>query len=113
MVLSQQGNRLAVLYAWELALFDTETQDKIIELPLIHSALADAVFLGEDRMIYAGENGVTCVNLATKKSEWTVDKGSRIAVSEDESLVAVVSEAGNSACIYRTLDGEKVAEYSF
>ena len=113
MVLSQQGNRLAVLYAWELALFDTETQDKIIELPLIHSALADAVFLGEDRMIYAGENGVTCVNLATKKSEWTVDKGSRIAVSEDESLVAVVSEAGNSAYIYRALDGEKVAEYTF
>ncbi len=111
-VLSPDGKTCAALYTFEMALVDTASGKIIKTLPLIESALADAVFVGNDVVIYAGADGITAYNIKNDAVLWTGKPTTGIAVSADGSTVAAVNRDEQLAYIY-DIDGTERGSVSF
>lgn len=112
-VISPEGSRFAVVYAYEAAVFDSGNLQRVVTLSTEASALSDVAFTDEDHIIYAGDKGITAYDLGSDKTVWTGENSTTFSVSADGKLVAAVNRADNHAAIYRTSDGEKLAECSF
>ncbi len=63
MDLSPDGTRLAVVYAYETAVFQMADQSRITALPVQNSALSDCFFVDNNRIVYAGAQGITAYYL--------------------------------------------------
>lgn len=113
LVMSPGGNRLAAVYAFQIVVFDMETGEQLAKLPMEPSALADVVFLDENRLIFAGEGAVTAWDLSGGRSLWTGRAATGLAVSADGSRVAAVYKAKEQADIYDTAAGTLVKTISF
>jgi len=113
LAISPEGTRLAALYAFSLALIDTETGEILAELPTQPTAMSDIVFLNEDVFIYAGETGLTAADASTGKALWQGGPATTVALSGDGKLAAAVSAGQSSAEIYDTSSGEQVKTVSF
>ena len=113
MALSPSGSRLAVVYAYEAAVYGLEEQEKIVSLTIQESALSDIRFVGEDKVIYAGSQGVAVYDLNSQSALWTGEAATAIAVSGDCTTAAAVDRASDRAVIYRVSDGEVLKELSF
>jgi len=112
-VMSPGGTRFAAVYAYEAAVYDTGTLEKIVALPVRESALSDVVFMGEGSIVYAGEEGVTAYDLDAGQVLWTQEPATFLALSGDGGSVAAVDRDEDRAVVYRTSDGEKLYERSF
>lgn len=111
--ISPKGNRIAVVYGYEAAVYDLEKQECIALLPLVHSALADCVFTDEEHVVYAGQEGVSLYDLREQRVVWTGEKGKRLAVSADGSTIAAVDGKADYAVVYRAKDGAVQGKCSF
>lgn len=111
--ISPEGSRLAVLYAWELAVFDLDSRQLIAALPIEKSALSDVIFVDESRVLYAGEQGITLYDLNAGKALWIGEAATTLALSGDKTMAAAVNRDDTYALLYRVSDGEKMAECSF
>lgn len=103
--MSPGGTRLAVVYGYGAAVFDLESQSRIVALQIQDSALSDCLFTDEDHVIYAGQGGVALYDLAAGQDVWTGETATTLAVSGDGSIVAAVDRDGDHAVIYDTADG--------
>ncbi|MCD7836420.1 MAG: WD40 repeat domain-containing serine/threonine protein kinase [Lachnospiraceae bacterium] len=112
-VVSPEGSRFAVMYAYEVAVFDFDSLQKIITLPAEASALADVVFTDENHIIYAGDGKITAYDLSKAETVWTGDMTTQICASGNRDIVAAVNRNDNHAAIYRASDGERIMECSF
>lgn len=110
---SPEGTRFAVTYAYEAAVFDTESLQRLAALPLQNSALSDVVFVDEDRLVYAGDTGVTAYDLDAGTIIWTGETATTLAVSADGTRVAAVNRDEDHAVVYRMDSGDIEAECSF
>lgn len=110
---SPGGSRLSVVYAYEAAVYDLATQQRIVALSVQNSALSDCVFVDEDHIVYAGESGVTGYDLAGQKADWTGEVATTLAISADGQVVAAVNRDAQRAVFYRTSDGTKLSERDF
>lgn len=110
---SPEGMRLAVVYAYEAAVYDLATQQRIAALPVQNSALSDCVFVDEEHIVYAGEDGVTGYDLAGQRADWTGEAATTLAISADGQVVAAVNRDARRAVFYRTSDGAKLTERDF
>lgn len=113
LTVSPGGTKVAVIYAYEAAIFDLENRKRIVALPIQKSALSDAVFLDESRLVYAGDQGVTVWDLEKGMQLWAERPGTALTVSGDGSRIALVNRDDEYATIYRTDDGAVIAECSF
>jgi len=111
--ISPEGTRFAVVYAYEAAVYDTVDLKRIAVLPIQKSAYSDCIFLDEESIVYAGEQGVAVYDLSGQKIKWVGEAATKIALSADKSVAAAVNRDDNKAVLYRTGDGTKVAECSF
>ncbi len=82
-------------------------------LPIQDSALSDFIFVDDDRAVYAGNQGVTALDLETGETIWTGEKAVTLAVSGDGSIVAATDRSEDRAVLYRMYDGEKLMECCF
>ena len=110
---SPEGTRFSVIYAYETAVFDMENLHQIVSFPTQQSALSDCVFLDEARIVYAGSDGVTCCNVETGQVIWKAEIATTLAISADRTVIAAVNRDDDYAVIYKSQDGEKIAECSF
>lgn len=110
---SPEGNYFAVVYAYETAVFDIRSQERIAVLPAQKSALSDAVFVDETHLVYAGEQGVTAYDLKEQKVLWTGEAATTLAISADRKVIAAVDREEDHAVIYRAADGGIIKECSF
>lgn len=110
---SPEGLRLAVVYAYEVVIFEMETRQIIATLSVQTSALSDVVFLDETRIVYAGSQGVTAYDLDSQTVLWTGEMATTLAVSADRTVIAAVNRDEDHVTIYRSSDGAKVCERSF
>lgn len=99
-VLSPEGSRLAALYAYEVAVYDMQAQRRLLTCPAEPSALSDVVFLGEDRIVYAGEGGISAWSLEQDQLLWKGDPATAVVRSADGSRVAAVYKDQSEAAIY-------------
>lgn len=110
---SPEGSRFAAVYAYEVAVFDTAGNRELARLPAQMSALSDAAFLDESRIIYAGEEGVTAYDLDAGKVLWSGEEATTLSLSADKRMAAAVNRDADHAVVYRTDDGGKAAECDF
>ena len=102
--LSPLGNYAAAVYAFDVTVFDIQTSEIIASLPVINSALAEAVFLSDEILLFAGESGLTAYHLTENQVLWTGEPATAIAVSEDKSTIATIFRDEDRAIIYN-IDG--------
>lgn len=112
-VLSPEGKRAAFVYAYETAVYDMDSCQRIAVLPSQKSALSDCVFLDEIHIVYAGEEGVTGYDLDREQVMWTGEPATTLALSADRKTVAAVDRDADSTIIYHALTGDRVASRSF
>ncbi len=110
---SPEGGRAAVVYAYEVAVFDLLKQEKIFVCPVKNSALSDCHFLSESVVVYAGEDGITAYDLDAGKVLWKGEEATILSVSGDLKVVAAVNGTEERAVFYNALNGQKIAERSF
>ena len=112
-VLSPDGKTGAALYAYEIAVFKTETSEIIKTLPAVESALADLQFIGSDVLVYAGSEGLCAYDVTHDKLLWTGNPATEIAVSADGKIVAAVNRDENVASVYDSASGKVLAAVPF
>ncbi len=110
---SPEGTRFAAIYAYEAVVYDMESNQAVAILPTQVSALADLVFVNENTIIYAGEDGVTSFDLEGQKENWKVDAATTLSLSGDKNRLAAVDRDRDYAVVYQVSDGRKIAECSF
>lgn len=100
---SPQGTRIAVVADGQALVFDTESGEGLAALPAAPSAQADAVFSGEDTLVYAGAETLCAYDLAQGRALWTGEAATEIALSADGATAAAVCE--DHAAVYDVKDG--------
>lgn len=65
---SPNGKIAAVMSLGMLTVFNMETAEIIVELPTVDSALADVVFIDDDKIVYAGIDGTTTYSIQIPQS---------------------------------------------
>ena len=108
--MSPNGERMAVLYAYEAAVFDTKTKEKIVSLPTQESALCDLLFVNDHAVLFAGKEGITLYDLTESCVKWTGEEATKLAVSEDGTKVAAVNRNEERVILYNIKTGEKITE---
>lgn len=106
--LSPNGEKGVALYSFEAAIFNTITGEIISTLPIVQSALADAAFIDDDTLIYAGDNGISCYNIEKQEIVWTGKQATHIAVSADKKTIAAVYRDEKFATVYDINGNEKL-----
>jgi WD40 repeat protein len=110
--LSEDGRTGAAVYAYEVAVFDTETAEIIAVLPTARSMLCEAYFLHNHILIYAGANGISAYDTARRTPLWSAEMATSIAISADKTTVATVYLEETHATVYDT-NGVKKATVPF
>lgn len=105
LVVSPSGTRFAVTYAYETAVYNLEDMEKIAALPIQESAYSGCAFLDENRLVYAGAQGVTLYDLDRQENLWTGRPGTTLSISADGKRVAAINRREDEITIYSTEDG--------
>ncbi|MDR2615046.1 MAG: TIR domain-containing protein [Oscillospiraceae bacterium] len=112
LILSQDERYAAALYPYELAVIEPESGKILSALPTVRSALADAEFLTESVVVFAGENGLTAYDFDNGETLWQGGLATAVAVSGDGSVIAAVYKDESSAALYNA-DGSSSGKISF
>ena len=116
--LSPDGTRTAALTGseggWTFQIFDTESGEKLLELPSEQSALSDFLFLDSDTLLYAGAGGPRVCTLPDNETVWaSSEPASTLALSADGQIAAAANRDGTGAVLYRTDTGEILQRVDF
>lgn len=111
--MSRDGSRYAVVYAYEMAVYDVDGKEPLVTRKVQESALSDCLFLDENTVVYAGADGVEAFDLVKNKVLWTGEDATDLAVSGDGKVVAATDRGMDRAVLYNAADGKQIAEYSF
>lgn len=112
-VLSPGGTRLAAICDYTLYVYDIETGQILLELPAEESALADVLFLDEDRIVYAAPGAIKAYSVSRQAGLWSGEPATSIARSADGSRVAAVYKDAAEGTVYNAADGTVVKTVSF
>lgn len=110
---SPEGKRYAVVYAYEAAVYDTGQREPLVTRKVQPSALSDCLFLDENTIVYAAEQGIEAYDLSAGRILWSGETATNLTVSGDRSVVAAVNRDEDHAFLYRVSDGKKIAECFF
>lgn len=113
MVISPMGDTAACVCSGTVVVFDAATANIIVTLPADKSALAEVEYINNDRIIYAGVDGITCYEVSKGKVLWTGGQCTAISISGDGRRVAAVYKDENQATIYDAATGKLMNEVSF
>jgi len=106
MTISPDGRRACCIYAHGAAIVDTDTAGVIADLPAEGSALTEAEFLDNNRLIYGGSDGIQVYDMENSSVLWTGKPATAICVSGDGKRAAAIYKDEESATIYDTSDGQ-------
>lgn len=110
---SPNGSRYAAVYAYETAVYSIGMREPDVIRSIRKSAISDCLFLNENQIVYAGEQGVEVYDLNAEEVLWTGEPAEILAVSGDRSVVAAAGAQKDHAVLYDASDGTKIAECSF
>lgn len=113
LTVSPQGKTAAAICDGELILFDIATGQEIVTLRAEKSALAQACYLDEDRILFAGEGGLTLFDLQKKTTLWVGEAATALSVSADGTKVAAVYKDASVAYLYDTKSGKRLKKIDF
>lgn len=111
--MSPEGTYCAAVCQNEVVVFDMESGERVAQLDAQNSALSDVIFIDENKIVYAGAQGVTAYDLNMQKVLWTGEEATTLTISGDKTVMAAVNRNEDYAIIYRISNGEKIRECSF
>ncbi len=104
---SPSGRFICCTYAYEAAVYELSDLDTpVCKLPLQESALSDVVFIDDDKLIYAGAEGVSLYSISAGTNIWTKDIATNLSLSADGTSVAAVNRDADKAVVYDTSSGD-------
>jgi len=98
--ISQNGKTLAAICENEIVIIDIENTETIARLQAVESTIADAIFLDNTRLAFAGIDGLTIYDLTENSVQWIGEPATAIAVSGDGSTIAAIYRDESLATIY-------------
>mgnify|MGYP001851097304 CR=1 FL=1 len=104
--ISPDGKTAACMYSENLAVIDTESRCVIQTLPACVSALAEVEYLDNDRIVYAGADGICVYDIRQNHILWQGQLSTGIAVSGDKRKIATVNRDDNKSVLYDADTGE-------
>lgn len=110
---SPEGTRYAAVYAYEAAIYSFGVNEPVVVRKIWKSALSDCLFLDEDTIVYAGEQGIEAYNLLSGKVLWTGQTATNLALSGDRSVIAATDHEMDHVVLYHASDGSIITEISF
>jgi len=113
MAISPDGNTAAVIYASAMAIFSTYSAEILATLPARGSALAEARFLNNNVIIFAGEAGITAYDISSRSELWTGRPATAISIAADGRSVVAIYRNEDFATVYDTSTGNILHEISF
>lgn len=113
LVKSSDGSRYAVIYGYEVKVFNNSDEADTVSLPIIHSALSDCIFTDNNNIVYAGEEGLSLYNIKDKKIVWTAEKMTNIAVSADKRIAVGINRDDDKALVYDVSSGKLIKKLDF
>ena len=111
--LSPEGGYAAVLTSGEVRVFSLPDGTEMARLPADPSALSCVVFPDENRLVYAGAEGICCYDIAERSQLWMGEPATGISCSGNGAVVAAVYRGESLARVYRTDTGELLREIDF
>lgn len=108
MALSPDGKTLACVYASAVAVYDTESCLLLDTLPAAESALAEVVFLDNDTILYAGDDGVSLYDIEMREIRWTGQPATGIDISGDGMKAAAIYRDETHVSVYDTGTGQLI-----
>jgi serine/threonine protein kinase len=112
LAIAPNGETFAAISFGMLSIFHTESGDLIAELGAIESGLADVVYVNDNMIIFAGENGVTAFDLVDRVMTWFGGYATTLAVSANRNTIAAVNRDSATATIYG-IDGQIIGTVDF
>ena len=109
-VVSPSGKRIAVIYAYEVAVYNENEAEPVVKLPAQESAMTDCEFLDDDRIVYAGKEGVTAYDLTKQRSIWHGEVATNLSLSGNKKKLATVNRDATTVQIYDAESGKKIQE---
>lgn len=111
--ISPDGKTAVGLCAGEAIVFDTDALEIIAALPAQNSALAEAEYLDDHTIIYAGKDGITAYDIRSGDKLWEGNPATSVSISEDGEYAAAVFREDREAYLYNTGDGKLVRTIEF
>ncbi len=111
--LAPGGGTVACVCSGCVAVIDTDTAEIIAALPADGSALAEAEYLNDTTLLYAGENGLTAYDIANGLELWTGEAATAISVSADGSTAASIFKDAEYAVVYDAVSGAELCTVDF
>ncbi|MDR1205328.1 MAG: TIR domain-containing protein, partial [Peptococcaceae bacterium] len=102
----------AVVYPFELAVYDLERAQAVVRLPAVSSALSDVEFLSDTVAVFTGSDGLTAYDIAKGAALWRGRPATAVAVSGDRSVIAAVYKDEGKAALYSP-EGRELGEIGF
>lgn len=106
LAISPAGSRAAALCQHKFYVFATADGQLLAELAAVPTVAAEAVFLSEDVLLYAGEQGLTAYDLAIGQTLWQGQSADRLALSADGRRLAAAYREETVVRIYDTAGGQ-------
>lgn len=110
---SPNGQRAVVLCQNMFYVYDLSSGELLTELSAVGTVAADAVFINDDLLVYAGAAGVTAYDLAAEQQLWQGNPATKLTVSADGRRLAAVYQNDSLARIYDTTDGQLLHTVDF
>ena len=98
--LSGDGRTAAVISPFEVIVLDIEEAREMNSFFTARSALAEAAFLNDSILLFAGEDGLTAYDINGSRILWTGEMATGVAVSADNSTIAAIYLDESRALIY-------------
>ena len=111
--ISPEGKTAAVLCDETFMIFDIVSMETIFTAEAEPSALSDIQYLNEERIIYAGKEGVTVFDLKADAVIWTGKPATSISISADRTKIATIYKEETFANIYQADTGVLVQTVDF
>lgn len=111
--ISPNGFATACIYSGKLAVIDNNTEEILLELPVDSSALSEVEFVDDTTLCFAGDEGISLLDLSSKSIKWTGEKATAICISSDKSKVAGVYKDNTYANVYDMKSGKVLSKIDF
>ncbi|MCL2151871.1 MAG: WD40 repeat domain-containing serine/threonine protein kinase [Oscillospiraceae bacterium] len=99
--MSPGGATAVVVYAYEAAVIDLDSGKIVFMVPMAQSVLAEARFLSDTTLVFAGLEGLCAYSVINGERLWLSDiPATAIAVSADGGTVAAISDNGGYCRLY-------------
>lgn len=113
MRIAPDGKTAACIYEGFVAVIDTETAKIVATFSAETSALAEVRYLNNERIVYAGRDGIAVYDIVKGGEVWSGRPATAIAVSKDGKTVAAIYKGETFATVYDADTGQELGSVDF